>query len=93
MFNPSLIGKEYDGIPIMIMNTINNCPIDCRRSLYWGIVLSGASTLFPWFASIIENEIKKLYKQTALNLVKEKKIKINIYIIDSPKRKYSIYLS
>jgi len=92
LFNPSLIGKEYDGIPIMMMKSINNCPIDCRKNLYGGIVLSGANTLFPGFASRIENEIKKLYKQTALKLAKDKKIKININVIDSPKRKYSVFI-
>ena len=92
LFNPSLIGKEYDGIPIMMMKSINKCPIDCRVGLYGGIVLSGANTLFPGFASRIENEIKKLYKQTALKLTKDKRIKININVIDSPKRKYSVFI-
>ena len=92
LFNPSLIGKEYDGIPYMMMKSINSCPIDSRKGLYSGIVLSGANTLFPGFASRIENEIKTLYKQTALKLAKEKKIKININVIDSPKRKYSVFI-
>jgi len=92
LFNPSLIGKEYDGISYMMMKSINNCPIDSRKGLYSGIVLSGANTLFPGFASRVENEIKKLYKETALKLAKEKKIKININVIDSPKRKYSVFI-
>ena len=92
LFNPFLIGKEYDGIPYMIMKSINKCPIDCRLGLYSGIVLSGANTLFPGFASRIENEIKKIYKQTALKLAKDKKIKININVIDSPKRKFSVFI-
>ena len=40
----------------------------------------------------IENETKKLYKQTALKLVKDKKIKININVINSPKRKHSVFI-
>ena len=92
LFNPYLIGKEYEGIPYMMMKSINKCPIDCRRGLYSGIFLSGANTLFPGFASRIENEIKKLYKQTALKLTNDKKIKININVIDGPKRKYSFLL-
>ena len=40
----------------------------------------------------IENEIKKLYKQTALKLAKDKKIKININVINSQKRKYSVFI-
>ena len=69
LFNPSLIGKEYDGIPIMMIRSINNCPMDCRPGLYGNIILSGASTLFPG-----------------------KKIKININVIASPKRKYSVFI-
>ena len=92
LFNPYLIGKEYDGIPIMMMKSINNCPVDCRPGLYKNIILSGASTLFPGFASRVENEIKNLYKQTTLKHTKEKKIKISINVIDSPKRKYSVFI-
>ena len=92
LFNPSLIGKEYDGIPIMLMRSINNSPMDCRTGLYKSIVLSGANTLFPGFASRVENEIKKLYKETALKNTKDKKIKISINVIDSPKRKYSVFI-
>ena len=92
LFNPSLIGKEYDGIPIMMMRSINNSPMDCRVGLYKNIILSGANTLFPGFASRVENEIKKLYKETALKSTKDKKIKISINVIDSPKRKYSVFI-
>ena len=76
----------------MMMKTINNFPIDCRKSLYGGIVLLGANTLFPGLASRIENEIKKLFKQTVLKLARDKKIKININAIDSPKRKYPVFI-
>ena len=34
----------------------------------------------------------KIYKQTALKLTTDKKIKININLIDSPKRKYSVFI-
>ena len=92
LFNPSLIGKEYEGIPEMMMKSINNCPIDCRPGLYGSIILSGANTLFPGFASRVENEIKKIYKKTALQNSKNKKIKLNINVIDSPKRKFSVFI-
>jgi len=92
LFNPSLIEKEYDGIPMMMMKSINKCPIDCRKGLYNAIVLSGANTLFPGFASRVENEIKAIYKKTALKLAKEKRIKININVLSNPKRKYSVFI-
>ena len=92
LFNPSLIGKEYDGIPIMMIRSINNCPMDCRPGLYGNIILSGATTLFPGFATRVEKDIKKIYKETALRNTKDKKIKININVIASPKRKYSVFI-
>ena len=76
----------------MLMRSINNSPIDCRTGLYKSIILSGGTTLFPGFATRVENEIKKLYKQTALKSTKDKKIKISINVIDSPKRKYSVFI-
>ena len=92
LFNPSLIQKEYDGIPVMMMKSINRCPIDCRKGLYQSIILSGANTLFPGFATRVENEIKTLYKESALKQSKDKKIKININVISSPKRKFSVFI-
>ena len=48
--------------------------------------------MFPGYASRIDNELKKLYKENTLKLAKEKKIKIPIDIIDSPRRKYSVFI-
>ena len=36
--------------------------------------------------------MKKLYKENALKNVENKKIKININVIDSPRRKYSVFI-
>ena len=48
--------------------------------------------MFPGYASRIDNELKKIYKENTLKLAKEKKIKIPIDIIDSPRRKYSVFI-
>ena len=90
LFSPYLIGSEANGIPEMMFKSINNCPIDLRRSLYGNMIFSGATTLFPGFASRVELEMKKLYKENNLKNVENKKIKINI--IDSPRRKYSVFI-
>ena len=54
--------------------------------------MSGASTMFPGYASRIEIELKKLYTENNLKLAKNKAIKIPINIIDSPRRKYSVFI-
>ena len=49
MFNPSLIGHEFEGVAEMIMSTIKDCDIDVRKHLYENIILSGGSTMYPGF--------------------------------------------
>ena len=63
-----------------------------RKDLYENIILSGASTMFPGYASRIEKELKQLYIENNLKQAKNKNIKIPINIIDSPRRKYSVYI-
>jgi len=48
--------------------------------------------MFPGYASRLLKEIKKVYKEKALNNVKNKEIKINIDVIDSPRRKHSVFI-
>jgi actin-related protein len=47
--------------------------------------------MFPGYASRIEIELRKLYTDNNLKLTKDKTIKIPIKIIDSPRRKYSVF--
>ena len=54
--------------------------------------MSGASTMFPGYASRIDLELRKLYTDNNLKLAKTKTIKIPINIIDSPRRKYSVFI-
>ena len=65
--------------------------MDNRKDLYNNIILSGASTMFPGYASRIDIELRKLYTDNNLKLTKDKTIKIPIKIIDSPRRKYSVF--
>ena len=48
--------------------------------------------MFPGFASRMLNEIKNVYQEKTLHNVKDKDIKININVLDSPRRKYSVYI-
>ena len=48
--------------------------------------------MFPGYATRLENEIKNLYKENTLKLAKDKNIKIPINIIDTPRRKYSVFI-
>ena len=66
--------------------------MDTRKELYANIVLSGASTMFPGFASRIEKEIRNSYIKNNLKNSSDKTIKIKIGIVDSPRRKYSVFI-
>ena len=48
--------------------------------------------MFPGFASRLLKEIKNVYQEKTLHNVKDKDIKININVVDSPRRKYSVYI-
>ena len=48
--------------------------------------------MFLGYTTRLENEIKQLYKDNALKLAKDKSIKIPINIIESPRRKYSVFI-
>ena len=48
--------------------------------------------MFPGFASRIEKEIKNSYIKNNLKNSSDKTIKIKIGIVDSPRRKYSVFI-
>ena len=48
--------------------------------------------MFPGYASRIDIELRKIYGENTLKFAKEKRIKIPIDIIDSPRRKYSVFI-
>jgi len=92
LFQPHLIQNEMPGVHEMLYNSINSCDIDVRKDLYKNIILSGASTMFPGYASRLDKELKNIYTEKTLKLAKDKTIKIPLNIIDSPRRKYSVFI-
>jgi len=60
LFNPSLIGLEYQGIHQALVNSIAKCDIDIRRTLFSDIVLAGGSTLFAGFGDRLLSEVRRL---------------------------------
>ena len=66
--------------------------MDTRKELYANIVLSGASTMFPGFASRVEKEIRNSYIKNNLKNASDKRIKYYIGIVDSPRKKYSVFI-
>lgn len=63
LFKPALLGKEYDGIPSQIFQSISKTNTTLWAELYQNIVLSGGNTLFAGLAERLEKEVKLLAPQ------------------------------
>ena len=81
LFDPSLIGKEADGVHETTYKSIMKCDIDLRKSMYENIVLSGGSTLFPGIQDRLTKEMVALAPPT-----------MKIKVVAAPERKYSVWI-
>jgi actin-related protein len=54
--------------------------------------LSGASTMFPGYASRLLTEMINIYIEKGLKNAKDKTVRIGMNVIDSPRRKYSVFI-
>jgi len=81
LFQPSLIGKEYNGIHDLTWQSIQKCDIDIRKDLLINIVLSGGSTMFPHIDERLEKEMTQLAPASA-----------KVKIVAPPERKYSVWI-
>ncbi|KAJ5067152.1 actin [Anaeramoeba ignava] len=81
IFNPSLLGLEYSGIPETIYNSIMKCDHSIRKDFYGNIVLSGGSSFFPGIEKRIEKELTQLAP-----------LDMKIKVIADPERKYYAWI-
>jgi actin beta/gamma 1 len=81
LFHPSLLGLEAFGIHYATYNTIIQCDIDIRKTLYANIILSGGTTMYPGFADRLQKEIAALAPS-----------KIPVKIVAPPDRQYSVWI-
>ena len=81
LFQPSLIGKETQGIHLQIFDSITSCDIDLQRDLFNNIVLSGGTTMFPGIADRIDKELVRLTPDS-----------VAVRVIAPPERKYSVWI-
>lgn len=49
LFSPDKIGKEWPGVHEMVINSIKNCDIDVRKTLYNSIIVAGGTTMLTGF--------------------------------------------
>jgi actin-related protein len=81
LFNPSMIGKEQQGVHRLTFDSIMKCDVDIRRDLYKNIVMSGGTTMYAGIPERLEKEMKALAPQG-----------MDIKVIAPPERKYSVWI-
>jgi actin beta/gamma 1 len=81
LFQPAMIGKEAEGVHKTLFNTIMACDVDIRKDLYYNIVLSGGTTMFPGIAERLTKEMTALAPAT-----------MRIKVVAPPERKYSVWI-
>lgn len=79
LFDPSLIGLEFEGIHLNIVKSINKTSIDARRELYDSVVLSGGSTLYKNLEDSFINQLNR----ELINVIPPS-IKLNILQPENP---------
>jgi len=81
LFQPSMLGKEAEGIHTTTFNTIMACDVDIRKDLYANIVCSGGTTMFEGISERLSKEITALAPPT-----------MTVKIVAPPERKYSVWI-
>lgn len=82
LFQPSFLGKEFDGIHKSCYDNIAKCDnVALRKYLFANIVLSGGTTMFPGFPERMQKEIKALAPDST---------KVNIMVV--PNRKHNVWI-
>jgi actin-related protein len=81
LFQPSMIGKEEEGIHKLTFQSIMKCDVDIRKDLYANTVMSGGTTMFSQIDQRLQKEITNLAPAS-----------MTIKIVAPPERKYSVWI-
>ncbi|OMJ10886.1 Actin-related protein 2-A [Smittium culicis] len=92
MFQPELIDVETPGVAELLLNTVQEAPIDMRSDLYKHVILSGGSSMYPGFPSRLAKEVKQLYLDRVLCGDSSRLDKFKLQIDDPPNRKHMVFL-
>ncbi|CAD6889462.1 unnamed protein product [Tilletia controversa] len=80
LFNPLLIGSEYQGVHQVVIESISKVDLDLRKTLYASVVLSGGTTLTKGFGDRL------------LAAMRRENEDIKIKVFAPPERKYSTWI-
>lgn len=83
LFQPSFLGKEFNGVHRTCYDSIAKCDDSVRKDLLSNIVLSGGSSLFPGFAGRMADELTALVRPAnarAVNVMAVPSRRHNVWI-------------
>ncbi|EGG21389.1 actin-like protein [Cavenderia fasciculata] len=96
-FNPEIISSDFlTPLPKVVDDTVQSCPIDCRRGLYKNIVLSGGSTMFKDFGKRLQRDIKRsvdyrIKRSEELSGGKLKAVPLEVNVISHNMQRYAVW--
>lgn len=91
-FDPSLIDVDYCGLSNFIYDTIQECDLSIRKSLYGHIVLSGGSSMFPGMPNRIQRDIRQRYLKEVLREDQSRSKKCHISVEAPSNREFTTFL-
>lgn len=81
LFQPSMTGREAQGIHQTTFQSIMKCDVDIRKDLYCNVVLSGGTTMYEGIGERMTKELTELAPST-----------MGIKVIAPPERKFSVWI-
>ncbi|EZG55407.1 actin [Gregarina niphandrodes] len=81
LFQPSLIGREAQGVHHTTFQSVMKCDVDIRKDLYSNVVLSGGTTMYEGIGERMTKELTDLAPST-----------VGIKVIAPPERKFSVWI-
>jgi len=96
-FNPEIFSSDFlTPLPKVVDDTIQTCPIDCRRGLYKNIVLSGGSTMFKDFGKRLARDIKRsvdyrIKRSEELSGGRIKAVPLEVNVISHHMQRYAVW--
>jgi len=95
-FHPEIFSSDFTiPLPNIVDTTIQQCPIDTRRSLYNYITLSGGSTMFKHFVQRLQRDIGRAcqdrYDETKKRYPNHEMKKVEVKVVTHPFQRFAVW--
>eukprot|EP00760_Papus_ankaliazontas_P027470 PhM_4_TR3351/c0_g1_i1/m.543/K18584/ACTR3, ARP3; actin-related protein 3 len=96
-FHPEIFSQDYTTpLPDLVDQTVQGCPIDCRRALYKNIALSGGTTTFKGFHQRLQRDVRRIVdtrvETMRENLIdKTRNIDVEVNVVPHAQQRYAVW--